>query len=353
MGLLSKLKWAVSCRSLLGRNASYYPDDKHKPRWRIVCDQFASFIRYGYFEEYYYLYGFDRAEMTRDRMKEYITPYRPFLYKVDRLNFQNPYYDTFQGRITGRVINQDKFYFYLFLSRLGFPTPRVLRYIRKGQVVYEDPAFLSDFDAVVKPVDGMMGDGIFYLCRREGRLFKDDVPCSFAELNAIFASTNYIVQERIVQHDRLAALCPTSVNTLRLFTVMDPVGKVVSFCPVMRIGRVGNLVDNWAQGGISVGIDPKTGALMRRGSFKPGKGTVVFSHPDTGIRLEGYAIPYYHEAEEMVIRLHSLMYRNHSIGWDVAITPDGPVVIEGNDRWEVSLIQAAHGPVGYMKKYFK
>jgi len=259
MGLLSKLKWAVSCRSLLGRNASYYPDDKHKPRWRIVCDQFASFIRYGYFEEYYYLYGFDRAEMTRDRMKEYITPYRPFLYKVDRLNFQNPYYDTFQGRITGRVINQDKFYFYLFLSRLGFPTPRVLRYIRKGQVVYEDPAFLSDFDAVVKPVDGMMGHDIFFLSRRGNIFFKDDAPFGRDELDALLAGSDWIVQEHIVQHPRMAALCPTSVNTIRLHTVMGRDGQVIPFGPLQRIGRVGSLVDNWAQGGILVGIDSATG----------------------------------------------------------------------------------------------
>ena len=46
------------------------------------------------------------------------------------------------------------------------------------------------------------------------------------------------------------------------------------------------------------------------------------------------------------------MYRSHSIGWDIAITKDGPMFIEGNDRWEVSMIQAVHGGMGYMMKYF-
>lgn len=58
-------------------------------------------------------------------MGEYITPYRLFLHRINHLNFQNPYYDDFNGKITCRVINQDKFYFYLFLSRLNIPTPKV------------------------------------------------------------------------------------------------------------------------------------------------------------------------------------------------------------------------------------
>ena len=54
----------------------------------------------------------------------------------------------------------------------------------------------------------------------------------------------------------------------------------------------------------------------------------------------------------MVVELHKVMFRSHSIGWDVAITENGPVIIEGNDRWEISLIQAVHGGLGYLEKYF-
>lgn len=353
MSLLLKLKWAVSCRSLLGRNVSYYPDEPHKSRLRIIWDQCLSFLRHGYFEEFYYTYGFDRAEMTRNRMDAYITPYRSFLYRVDHLNFQNPYFDDYYGRMTGRVFNQDKFYFFLLLSRLGYPTPCIYRYVRKGQVLYEDPAFETDFDAVVKPVDGMMGHDIFFLCRRGGRLFKEDQPCSLEELDEIYASSGYIIQERVVQHADLAALCPTSVNTIRLYTVMLEDGQVIPFAPLLRIGRLGSLVDNWATGGIAVGIDAATGKLLARGVFKPGCGTFAFEHPETHVRFEGYPVPFYKEAEEMAVRLHRLMYRNHSIGWDIAITAQGPVIIEGNDRWEISIMQGAHGPLGYLRKYFQ
>lgn len=344
----------------MGRQASYYPAERHKSRLRIACDQLCFFFKYGYLEEYYYPYGFDRASMTRSRMAEYIVPYRAFLYRVDQLNFQNPYFDEYEGRMTGRVLDQDKFYFYLFLSRLGFPTPRVLLYVRGGKDLYVDPSlsgrleglFVADLDAFAKPVGGMMGAGGFRLQVSQGEIRVDGVVTTAESVTARLVSGDYLVQEYIVQHERLAAFCPSCVNTLRLHTVMDKEGQVHAFGPLMRMGRAGYAVDNWAAGGVLVGID-ESGRLMDRGVMKPGYGTVLAEHPDTQIPFAGYEIPFYREATEMVVSLHRMMYRNHSIGWDVAITPQGPVIIEGNDRWEISMIQAVHGPMGSLKHYFE
>ena len=86
--------------------------------------------------------------------------------------------------------------------------------------------------------------------------------------------------------------------------------------------------------------------------MKPKYGTKTKEHPDTHIAFNGYEIPFYKEAEAMAILLHQNMYRSHSIGWDIAITNNGPVFIEGNDRWEISLIQAVHGGMKYIEKYF-
>ena len=356
--LILKLKWLVSSRALLGRQTSYYPEAVHKSRLRIVCDQLRFFFKYGYLEEYYYPYGFDRAEMTRDKMEAYVVPYRAFLNRVDRLNFQNPYFDSYEGRMTGRVLDQDKFYFYLFLSKLGFPTPRVLLYVRGGKDLYTDPAisgleglFSADLDAFAKPVGGMMGAGGFRFQVRQGEIRVDGSVTTAEAVTARLISADYLVQEYLVQHDRLSALCPSCVNTLRLHTVMDQGGEVHAFGPLLRIGRVGNAVDNWARGGVIVGIDD-SGRLLDRGVMKPGYGTMTVEHPDTHVAFAGYEIPFYREAVAMVVSLHRLMYRNHSIGWDVAITSQGPVIIEGNDRWEISMIQAVHGPMGYLKRFF-
>ena len=352
MSLLNKLKWAWSCRRLLAGNDSYYPDVPHKKRLRIWADQMGFFFKHGYFEEYYYPYGFDRKEMTRKRMAAYIVPYRSFLYRVDRLNFQHPYFNEYEGKITGRVINQDKFFFFHLLSGLGFPTPKVLCYVRGGKPLYVDKGGLSDIDAFVKPVNGMMGHGVFALKIKGDEVWIDGERSSGEALEQILQGGDYLIQERIVQHPALEAFCPSCVNTLRLHTVIDAAGKVVSFGPMLRIGRLGSAVDNWACGGVIVGIDPASGRLKADGFMKPGFGTVSKMHPDTGTRYEGFQVPFYQEAEEMVVRLHGMMYRNHSIGWDVAITQDGPVIVEGNDLWEISMIQTVHGPMGHIQTLF-
>jgi hypothetical protein len=60
------------------------------------------------------------------------------------------------------------------------------------------------------------------------------------------------------------------------------------------------------------------------------------------------------ESLETVKRFHNYFKDIHSIGWDIAITEDGPVIIEGNDNWEISLVQiCSHGLQGEFNSYFK
>lgn len=80
-----------------------------------------------------------------------------------------------------------------------------------------------------------------------------------------------------------------------------------------------SIVDNWAKGGVFVGIDAQTKKMKGIGFLKSKYGTKVFEHPDSHIRFEGYPIPFYADAENMVVELHKKMYRSHSIGWDIAI----------------------------------
>ena len=79
---------------------------------------------------------------------------------------------------------------------------------------------------------------------------------------------------------------------------------------------------------------------------------MVYQHPDNSIVFEGFEIPFFKEAVEMSKDLHSKLYRVHSIGWDIAITQNGPVFIEGNSLWEVSGTQAAVGGLKHIEKYF-
>jgi hypothetical protein len=83
-----------------------------------------------------------------------------------------------------------------------------------------------------------------------------------------------------------------------------------------------------------VSVDPVRGSLRGDGYFKPGYGGRAAQHPNSGVVFDGFQIPYFREAVELVSQLHRHLRGVHSIGWDVAITPTGPTIIEGNDDWE-------------------
>ena len=112
-------------------------------------------------------------------------------------------------------------------------------------------------------------------------------------------------------------------------------------------------MDNWAAGGLAIGIDATTGTLSKYGFYKPGFGTKSTSHPTTKVEFDGYEIPYIKEAISLAKKFHSYLNDIHSIGWDIAITENGPLIIEGNDNWEVSLVQiCTHGLQKEFEEYF-
>lgn len=351
--------------------ATYYPEEERKSKKQILRDQINLIWKYGSPEPFYYTYGFDRKEMSFARITdEYIIPYSRFQKRINRLNFQNPRYDTFHGKFTGRVITGDKFYFNVFLERFGIPTPKVYLFVKDRAPLYFSPLFAVDtslspesqlkqffsfdMDAFAKPSDGQLGNGVFSLRIKEGKAYVDDKEVTTESLITTILSADYLVQERIYQHPKLAELNGSTINSIRLQTVMDKDGGVHPFGAGLRIGRTGSYVDNWAKGGVFVGIDMENGRLMKKGFLKPQFGTSVIEHPDTHVHFEGFEIPFYKEAESLAMKLHKYLYRCHSVGWDIAITENGPVFIEGNGWWEISLLQAVHGGLKkQIEVYFK
>lgn len=86
-----------------------------------------------------------------------------------------------------------------------------------------------------------------------------------------------------------------------------------------------------------------SGKLNEYGFSKPGYGGIQKCHPDSKMTFFGFKIPYFDEAISLVKKAHKSLNKIHSIGWDVAISRDGPVLIEGNDNWEIQSIQAIGG----------
>lgn len=163
------------------------------------------------------------------------------------------------------------------------------------------------------------------------------------EIRAMLTSkrNNLMVQEVIAQHDDLAQIHPSSVNSIRVMSMIEnDEFKVVSSC--LRVGRSGNFVDNWGAGGLSCGIDQNG---ICHGPFFSKTGTPFETHPD-GFNPEGFAIPGYNKLIETLKKCQDRFPQLRVISWDVAIDKNGePVFIEWNMKGDSQLHQLSHGPL--------
>jgi putative polysaccharide biosynthesis protein len=317
---------------------SYWPEAPRKSRPRIFGELIWWLIRTGEANNFYYAYGLDLASAHRDDLMSY----RRFQWLRNRCNL----------RVDGATYNyvcmlRDKFVFGQFVSSLGIPTPKNLALLDRKSVTWLDRdetaplESLADPDApslngFCKPLAGMQGDDAFPLRIDRGRLFEADKPLSLDELRARL-STRFLFQQRIDQHPLMSQLNASSVNTLRLISFCSD-GRATVLHGIVRIGVAPSNVDNWAAGGLIVSIDLERGELRGEGFFRPGAGVRSAAHPVSGIRFDGFTLPHFAAAMAMVKRLHEYLPHIYSIGWDVAIATDGPVIIEGNDDWDAGCL---------------
>ena len=156
----------------------------------------------------------------------------------------------------------------------------------------------------------------------------------------------YIFQKRIIPHRDAAILYPGSINTIRIITIKPLNEEPRVFAKVQRIGvDKTNGVDNWSSGGIVIGINDD-GYLKRYGFYKDCyMGGRVEKHPDSGMVFKDYRVPLFHEALDLALEAHNRLWGIFAIGWDIAMTDEGPVIVEGNSNWGASTIQVGDRPI--------
>ncbi|HVY57331.1 MAG TPA: sugar-transfer associated ATP-grasp domain-containing protein [Xanthobacteraceae bacterium] len=158
----------------------------------------------------------------------------------------------------------------------------------------------------------------------------------------------FLVQRVIVQHPLVASVAPQSVNTVRIDSYVED-GTVHFNTAVLRVGNGEVCTDNWASGGFIVRIDLDSGRLVGNGRTKGKFGKREFPvHPITGTQFDGILVPYWEELKSQVRAAALQMLPLRSIGWDVAITPDGPLLVEANHDYDIFLSQ--HGGGGYRRR---
>ena len=193
----------------------------------------------------------------------------------------------------------------------------------------------------VKDMDGKWGEGSFAFEKCSGGFAAEGVPLSDAALCQRLEGC--IVEPYIPQHETLQTIYPLAVASLRIVTVRRK-GKIHIILAALFLGAGGSTTSNLHQGGLRVPIDLASGALGEKAIRLQVKRGFYTHHPDSGLPFADFTIPFWPQVLDLVSRAHQCFHRIHSIGWDVAITPSGPIIIEGNEEWGTVSFQFTNGP---------
>jgi len=289
-------------------------------------------------------FGFDDA--WRDRAiaiarARFVDPNDIALFRIERPEDLDRYVRRFEDAAINKRINPlgwtagcalaDKRRFAERCRAAGLPCPETVATVIDGTIaVLADPA---DRPLVVKPTHGEGGDGLRLL----GPIA--DAQALAARLRDV--AQDCLVQPLVVVHPALADIALGALPTVRIVTMLDEAGmpELVSAtfrCAADPCARV----DNMKAGGLIVPVTLEDGRLGRA-CFGYG-GVDHDIHPASGAQIAGRALPDWAGAAALVTRAHAGVFADYVlIGWDVAFTADGPILIEGNGKPGVLMPQRA------------
>ena len=169
---------------------------------------------------------------------------------------------------------------------------------------------------MVKPIDDCGGNGVEKI-----DVEKEDVKVLYERLKH---SGQVLIEEFVKQHEEMNKLYSGSVNTLRVFTICKDKGYYLQ--GVLKFGN-GGAVDNFSSGGMYTFVNDQ-GVVIAPAIDR--NDTVYEEHPLSKQKIVGFKVPMFEEVKKLVCEAAELIPQVAYIGWDVAVTENGPVLIEGN-----------------------
>lgn len=311
-------------------NASYFPEKETKSKEIKVKENIEWAKKFGEPNEFYYLYGLDVVGSSSDEFIDYLS----------FMNSRNEANHILKWGGSQTLLLRDKFLFYKYMKSNGMPVPEVFCFMKNGYLYDSDfneikwSELEDEEDYFVKDIDGECASFVKHI-----ENYKE-----LMDVKEHIKTGGYIFQRKVVQCSEMDRLNKGAINTLRIITI-NRNGEPYVLSSLLRVGtsKTGN-VDNWAAGGLAIGIDGD-GYLKEYGFYKPCHGLKACTHPDSGIKFAEYKVPSLDDAFAIACKAHKTFYDVRAIGWDIAITEDGPIFIEGNDNFEISLQQACDRPL--------
>jgi Sugar-transfer associated ATP-grasp len=241
----------------------------------------------------------------------------------------------------------DKTRFYEICKQFAVATIPVVARFENGEMFFLESRQLPKKDLFAKPERGKCGQGaLVYTYVGAGRYRIGDGrvlsgPDVLGQIAGYSQHTPYILQEKYENHPAIARVYPDALCTCRIVTCKTPAGGAEIVSVVLRMPTGGQCTDNVATGGIAIPVDHKTGTLGK-GLTKDMLVPRMNRHPDTGKVFTGLQIPCWQDVIALCLKANEVFGAYPLIGWDVAVAGDGPILVEGNLRFNIEAMQFAH-----------
>jgi len=285
----------------------------------------------------YYGHRFYDRELSWDEKSRYVDEFgsRYFPYELNPIKFD--------------ILFTDKYVQKALLEGLGLPTSPLITTIGINRPV-STPAQFQEFiesapaDIVIKPISAAGGAGFMRLRKNGTQLYEGTEVVTPAQLWERFTSNlqrGLIVELGVTGTEALNQLNPSSLNTFRVITCKIGADSWIHVCTYLKVGRSHSQVDNRAAGGLLVRIDD-TGRTGKAIDVKNGV-RELSRHPDTGAQLEGISIQGFRDVVDLAMDASTKLPFMGFLGSDIALTGQGPTIIEINSKPGVYYPQLLYG----------
>ena len=254
------------------------------------------------------------------------------------------------------AVTEDKWVSSILLEQNGLPVPKTLAIFDKGPRLYPATERLSDaagmeaflkscsgFPIFAKAVAGVGSAGALKItgCTDTQVEIAGRDPVSFATLtDDLLGAHAYIIQDCLTPHAFFDGLTD-AVATVRCLNIIDDDGLRVPHT-VLKLPSAGNSADNfWRNGNMLCDVNPETGEILSLVQNDGGALKRLDAHPADGRSVVGETLPHWEAMREVNAKVALMHASNRFASTDMALTADGPVVVEVNNGCAFELIQIA------------
>ncbi len=274
-----------------------------RSKLRVAGDMFRCALRYGAGYHDYVIYEFEHIK--RQERKTYLT--------------------RIQNKKLISLVNNTK-YVMVFEDKARFS---------RCFSDYLGRNFLLMEDASEEEIEAFLRDQkvVFAKSREGGRYMERLVISEFETVHKLVHYVmnpikNFTVLEaQVQQHEVIARLYPCGVNCLRIVTLIDDSAVPHCLYAVLKMGNSGRWTDSRREDSMVCPIDLETGCLKGK-AYTPDMQSHE-QHPYTGVKFKDYALPYISEAIALAKEVSLVVPQMRYMGWNIALTQTGPVLMEG------------------------